>query len=66
MSDSDEIVTTRIIKSSVAQTFDNNGVILERLSGRKLFILVFIFISMQLGFFFIGGFLCKQIVSIKL
>lgn len=34
---------------------ENNGVILERLSGRKLSILVAIFVVFQIAFFLIGA-----------
>lgn len=36
-------------------TLNNNGVILERLSGKKLSILVGILIAFQIAFFLIGA-----------
>jgi hypothetical protein len=39
----------------------NNGVILERLSGKKLAILVSVLLIVQIIFFLIGGLLCKLI-----
>lgn len=37
----------------------NNGVILERLSGKKLAVLVSILFIIQIAFFLIGGLLCE-------
>ena len=39
----------------------NNGVILERLSGKKLAILVSVLFILQISFFLIGGLLCELI-----
>jgi hypothetical protein len=37
----------------------NNGVILERLSGKKLAVLVTTLFLLQITFFLIGGLLCE-------
>jgi hypothetical protein len=43
-----------------------NGVILERLSGKKLAILIALLLTLQIFFFLIGAFKCKLFLLIKM